>query len=128
LAAKQRELALMDLQRLWLTKRSNGWSKDAWDKARKLAATGKDAAVRDQAADTLAGLDADKIFEQRFLGASSVAFDATGKRVLTGGWTPTDLKLASQPARLWNDLSHEPVLSKHVGSGPVIFHPSGRQL
>jgi serine/threonine protein kinase/WD40 repeat protein len=128
LATKQRELDLMELQRLRLTKRIDGWSKDAWEKARKLAAIGRDAAVRDQATDTLAGLDAERIFEQRFLGASSVAIDATGKRLLTGGWTPTDRKWPAQPARLWNDLFHEPLLSKQVGTGPVIFDPNGRPL
>lgn len=130
-AAKQRELDLMELQRLRLGDLRNGWSTQIWEKAKAIAQTDPDVGLSDHAAATLSGLDATRVFEKSFPGASSVAFDASGKRLLAGGWTPQDPKLEPQPARLWNDWSNrqdDVVKSKHVGTGPVTFDRNNRPL
>src|SRR5262249_38133424 len=80
--AAKRELQLQRLQQVRLTPHRNGWSDDVWELVRSLGKVRYDLDLRNQAAATLIGLDATVAKRYNDLGASSVAFDATGKRLL----------------------------------------------
>ena len=77
----QRESAVQELLRIRLTPHDFGWSKKAWSLTRKAAEIAKGSDVRDQAAATLAGLDARpfKRIDDADRDVSFVAFDPEGR-------------------------------------------------
>ena len=104
---------LQHIRRPRPTNQRDGWSDRTWDLARSAASVRKDPTLRDAAAALLIGLDARKVKSFKF-GASSVAFDSTGKRLLMGGHN-------KQGARLWNGGLENWLESKQPGGGPVVF-------
>src|SRR5262249_3355645 len=118
--AAQREVLILKAQQLRLTAREAGWSTDAWALVRAAARIRADEALQREAASTLAGLDAN-VRKQLPHGASSVAWDRDGKRLLMGG-------LPGQVARLWDRDTGQVTDSQHGGEGLVAFGEDGTPL
>jgi WD40 repeat protein len=114
----QRRRLLGEAQRIRLTAHLQGWSSNAWRLTHEAAQIRADAELRDHAAAALAGLDARLAVEFNDFGASSVAFDASGGRLLLGGTT-------NQSAKVWDFSSGSLRSSKLPGRGPVGFRPDG---
>lgn len=108
-----RQSLMRQAQGLRLTFRQDGWSDAAAKLVREAAHLRADDALRNEAAALLIGLDArkDKVFP---FAASSVAFDAEGKRLLMGG-------LKDRGASLWREPDAAPITSEPFGWGPVAF-------
>src|SRR5262249_41157177 len=100
---------------------TGGWSEEAWKHVREGVKMGGSELLRDQAAATLAGLDAHFVLNKSGFGATSVAFAPEGERLLIGG----DDK---NPARMWNTAADTPMLSRLIGPGPVAFRADGTPL
>lgn len=83
---RQREVLVERLQRVRLRDRTNGWSTRAGELVRAAASIRRDEDLRDFAAAGLDGLDAHVIKQFPEFAASSVAFDARGRRLLLGGF------------------------------------------
>jgi WD40 repeat protein len=114
---------LLRIQQIRMLPHSNGWSQDAWDLVCEAARIRIDDALRDQAAATLMGLDAR--LAQRFhtWGATAVAFDHAGRRILLGGHAPAQGQ--DGRARLWNLATNQVDASEHAGPSPVTFAADG---
>jgi WD40 repeat protein len=125
--AAHREALLQQLQRFRSGLHSGGWSSQAWELVRQVAALGASDDLRNQAAGTLAGLDARLVKYLDGEGASALAFDALGRRLLLGS-TPGSGDDPGKPARLWDGESDRPVASDATGAGPVAFAPEGTPL
>jgi eukaryotic-like serine/threonine-protein kinase len=118
--AAQREVLILETQKVRLTAREAGWSADAWELVRAAARIRADERLQREAAATLAGLDA-RTHKKFPHGASSVAWDRDGKRLLMGG-------LPGQVAQLWNRDTGQVIDSQHAGAGPVAFGEDGTPL
>ncbi len=118
---------LVKLQQLRLLPRTEGWSDQAWELVRQAAAVRTDAGLRDQAAAALAGVDARIL--RRFIGtgASSVAFDRKGERLLSGGIEPDQNEDCR--ARIVDVSGYWPPMRYGLpGPGPVSFRDDGTPL
>ena len=82
---QHRERLVQELQRVYLTDHANRWSDQARDLVRRAAAINPED-VQAHATVTLIGPDAVQGVTMDGFSASSVAIDATGKRLLFGGW------------------------------------------
>src|SRR5262249_12948700 len=127
------EALLNRSQRIRLHRHVSGWSEEAWQLVRQAAKIRRDPVVRSQAAATLIGLDAQIIKEFSGEGASSVAFDKTGKRLLLGGTMTQKTGVGqnereAKPARLCNEVNGEVLSSKLFGMGPVTFDKNDTPL
>jgi serine/threonine protein kinase/WD40 repeat protein len=112
---QEREFYIQQVQSLRLSKHSIGWSKDSWRLVHEAAKIRASDELRDHAAATLSGLDVRRIKQFTKFGASGLAFDRKGQRLLIGGWE-------KDVARVWNSPADpEPVFSKQAGAGPVAF-------
>jgi hypothetical protein len=130
----QRESLLERLERLRLTPHSTSWnaskcwSDQAWELVSQVAALGIDDDLRNQAAATLLGIDARLVKPFREMAASSVVFDAQGKRLLIGG-TPAYQQYPAEEAKVWDS---ETKVVLHVSNlkeaGPVAFGPDSVPL
>jgi serine/threonine protein kinase/WD40 repeat protein len=122
LAEQQRwQTRFLELQRAReIIVRKNGWRKSILDGFAELARPRPAFELRNQAAATLAGIDAnrERVFQHS---ASSVVFHPHGQGLLMGG-------LDKQPARLWDGSLHEPLDVGLTGPGPVAFTPDGIPL
>lgn len=117
----QRRRLMDQAQRIRLTAHLQGWSSNAWHLVRDAAGIRAEAELRDHAAATLAGLDARLAIEFTNFGASSVAFDASGGRLLIGGTT-------NDPAKVWHLSSQRLAGASLPGRGPVGFRADGTAL
>lgn len=127
---QRHELLLQEAASIRLSLRYLGWRERAWNLIREVALLRKDAAVRNQAAAILSGMDARlvKTFEdESFEGASAVAWDNKGERLLMGG-TVDERRHPRKPARLWDSESGAPQESNQNGFGPVAFRTDGTPL
>ena len=118
---------LLKLQQIRLLPHKNGWSQRAEAVVHQAVAIRADSMLRDQAAATFAGLDARLVRHLEGTGASAVAFDHEGKRLLIGGLEPD----AHQDgrAKILDLTSDKPPVSRGlVGPGPVIFRSDGTPL
>ena len=99
--------------------RPTGWSKRAANLYRVAAAIRRDDALRNRAAMTLSGLDAQisKRFETS--AASSLLFDREGKRLLMS---------TTAGAKIWNSSTDRTQDLNFGGDGPVGFRPDGTPL
>ncbi len=125
--AFRREALIQEIQKIRLTPHEAGWSQRAWDLVERAATIRADTGLRDQAAGALAGLDAIavKTFEKP---SSSVAWDALGTRLITGGFSDQDGR-PTQAARVWDSDTDRIVhVSERGGAGPVGFHKDGTPL
>jgi WD40 repeat protein len=87
-ATRQRELLMHELQQLRVKDPKAGWSDKAWALIGQAAEVGRDLRLRNQAADSLEGLDARLVHTVEQPGIVSVAFDRTGERLLFGNCDP----------------------------------------
>jgi serine/threonine-protein kinase len=138
---QRREVLVERLQRLRLRERTNGWSRVASEIVAQAARIRRDPDLRDFAAATLEGLDAQVVKQLRNVSASSVAFDAKGERLLLGAPEATGLRRSggephdAQPsgkgedvARLYTRRTGQTRFVGVSGPGPVTFTPKGRPL
>ena len=100
--------------------RGDGWSKEAWEKVAKAAELRPGlAAIRDEAAATLVGLDAELVRrwdepKQPERGWRGVAFSPSGRRVVSGG-------TGGRPTWLWDRGATEHREITVPSGGPVGF-------
>lgn len=100
--------------------RVDGWSAEAWKKVKQAAELRPGlAAVRDEAAATLVGLDAERVIgwnepTQAEAGWRRVAFSADGRRVVSGG-------TGGRPTWLFDRTTGEERTLTPPGGGPVGF-------
>jgi len=116
----QRQELLDDIQRIRLTEHVPGWSTQAWNKAiaaAKIPTALKSGEMRDRAAALLSGLDARPIPPFTNFGASSVAFDLQGNRLLMGG--------VGDGAKLWDSITAKLQTATGTNLGPVAFLADG---
>jgi len=127
---ERRELLIQQLPQMRLTNRRGGWSRKAWTIVGEAADIRKDIELRNQAAATLLGFDAriEKWIDR--WGASSVAFDTTGRRLLIGGLAPDKLRGRKGEGAKVRDCERDQIV--HVSSqradGPVAFRSDGTPL
>lgn len=130
-AAARRELALQEIQRLRLADQGPPWFAEAWDHVRRLAGQKRpgdplDPRLQEEAFGCLFGLDSRVEREMKDFTCRSVAFDRKG-RILMGGVTdPKGGRLLS--ARLWDNVSHQPVDLHYAAFGPVGFRDDGAPI
>jgi len=84
---QKRELNIQEMQSLQMDPRRDGWADEIWGLGRVAGKSYKDARLRDHMAASLFGLDAKHCRDFERIGASSVAFDRDGKRLVMGAWT-----------------------------------------
>ncbi len=115
---EERQALVHQLGRFWLVPHHARWSKEAEELVDRIAALGRDEALRDQAAASLVGLEAfpSKVFKETL--ASAVALDATGDKLLIGGAGKDD-------ARIWDGTADKVTRSGQPKPGPVAFHADG---
>jgi eukaryotic-like serine/threonine-protein kinase len=121
---QERESFIHAVQRMQLVDVENGWSEKSWDLIRQASEVHRDERLRDLAAATLLRLDAR--LNKRFpIAASSVAYDASGSRLLVGSIDEASGR-PTRPTFVWDGSSAaESSLAK---SGPVAFASNGRSL
>ena len=118
---RQRQ-ALEQIQVKRLITRSPGWSEETWSLAKEAMRIGgglNTADIRNQAAATLAGLDAREQYFTNFA-ALSVLFDQEGKRLLMGG--------LEGGGKLWDSTTDSVRTPSKAGVGPVAFGADGTPL
>ena len=113
---QERESLIHAVQRTQFVETRDGWSDQAWSLIRQASEIRRDERLRDLAAATLLGIDA-RIVKHFPVAGSSVAFDASGKRLLIGGLDDV-LGKPPRPTMIWDgDRRDESV----AASGPVAF-------
>jgi len=115
--AARRSVLLLEMQQARLSDRKNGWSQQLLHQAGEAAKIFVDDNLRNQTAAALAGLDARRRKHLRH-GASAVAWDHDGKRLLMGA-------AKNGTASLWDSDRDEETLFEHAGEGPVTFLADG---
>jgi eukaryotic-like serine/threonine-protein kinase len=123
----QYQSLVLQLQQIRLLPHSIGWSERARDLVLQAGAIRADAKLRDQAAATFAGVDARVFLRLDGTGASSVAFNGEGKRLLLGGLEPDEDQ--DGRAKILDLMSDRPPSSLGLsGPGPVTFRDDGTPL
>jgi serine/threonine protein kinase/WD40 repeat protein len=103
--------------------RLGGWSDRCRGLILEAAKIRRDLSLRDQAVAMLSGFDARRYRGFPDFGASSVAFDPKGERLLFGGLGPDD---GQDPrAKLWTIATDAITYSEQPGPGPVAFRTDG---
>ena len=123
LRAEERESLLLKVEGLLRPGQNDGWLATAWDQERRIVQFANDHRARNQAAATLAGLDARLLKHFDAFGVSDAAFDPAGKRLLTS--TVTGPRERLERARLWNLENYELQDLNAAGQGPVGFRTDG---
>jgi len=122
------EKLLNQLQRIQLTTHNPEWSSKAWDLARQVAKIRQDDVVRDKAAATLAGIDASPKMVFSEFGASFVAFDPQGKRLVMGGLSDAKNGSDLAGAKLWDGATDKVIHLQEGGIGLIAFCADGTLL
>jgi WD40 repeat protein len=120
---RRRGLLIQEFMLKRLVPHLAGWSSRAWEQASEAATIqmkGDSEVLRDQAAALLAGMDAHRHDYLTNFGASSVAFDREGKRLLMCGLDGV--------ARLLEPATGSVQVSASIGPGPVTFTENGDPL
>jgi WD40 repeat protein len=125
--SRRRENVLQELQLLRLTPHEDGWSDRAWTLVTLAARLGPDGRVGAQGAASLAGMDARRCQCFEGVGASALAFDASGRRLLLGG-TAARGESRCESAKLWDGVTGGLHVSRQAGPGPVAFREDGTPL
>jgi WD40 repeat protein len=123
----QYQSLVLRLQQIRLLPHASGWSERAWDLVRQAAAIRADAPLRDQAAATLAGIDARLVRDLKGVGTSSLAFDREGKRLLIGGLEPDEHR-DGRASILDLTSDRPPATCGLPGPGPVLFRDDATPL
>ncbi|HEX8199803.1 MAG TPA: serine/threonine-protein kinase, partial [Isosphaeraceae bacterium] len=122
--SQRRESLIQQIQRRRLSPHRNGWSDQLWDLVNQIRAIpGDDSTLRNEAAATLFGLDARSPLRFEDFGASSVAFDREGKRLLMGG--VEDRVRAPRKTKLWDGEARQLHELRSTAKGPVGFRADG---
>ena len=126
----QRESLIQKMIALRMKNHGAGWSNEAWSLAREAAKIKKDENLRDQAAAILVGADARMYRQFRTFDVSRVVFDNSGKRLLIGGankWGELGQRdaRAAAPARVYDLVADQFMVSDQIGPGPVAFGADG---
>jgi eukaryotic-like serine/threonine-protein kinase len=118
---------LIQIQQARSGHRNHGWRKLAWgsiNEANTLRPGRPD--LRDQTVATLSGLDAVLLLWNATTGASSLAFDSTGAKLLLGGLDPKD---GQDPrSKLLDLITGEIQTLEGAGPGLVAFSAEERRL
>jgi WD40 repeat protein len=139
-AEQQRELQLHQVRQQRVQYPSSGWRDRSLDLIRRAAQVRPDIHLRNQAAATLAGLDARLVSTIEQPGIAAVAFDAAGRRLLFGSRDPggarlTDLDSLPPPIPYplhlpyqedW--LQHASPRAKPAPGKPLAFRADGTPL
>jgi len=120
LAEQRRQVIVHDLETLLRTDKPLGWSATAMKKIGEAAAIRKDATLEDAALGAFAGIDEDLITRIETRGASSAAYDPSGRRLVLGG-TDARRNRPAQPAMIWDLGEAAPKPGKAEGAGLVAF-------
>jgi serine/threonine protein kinase/WD40 repeat protein len=124
---QRRESLIQQLQRRRLSLHRDGWSTQLWDLINQAKTIpGDDSTLRNEAAATLIGLDARAPVQFKDFGASSVAFDPEGRRLLMGG--VVDPEGGFQGAKLWDDATRRLLDLGDAAKGPVGFRADGTPI
>lgn len=115
-----RESAITKMQRIRLTPLRSGWAQAVSQLVNEAAAVEWDARLRDEAAASLVGLDAETTLDLDFR-SSAVAFRGDSQQLLIGGGIEGN-------TRLWLMQSNSFKESQQAGFGPVAFSSSGDGL
>ncbi|MBI1918642.1 MAG: protein kinase [Planctomycetes bacterium] len=116
----RRQTLLLELQQRRTTPHTVGWRDNAWDLVRQIAEFRTDSVLQSQAVATLAGPDARPRKHLRH-GASALAWDREGKRLLMGA-------PKKGTASLWESGRDEEIRFEQGGQGPVAFRADGTPL
>lgn len=128
-AAGAQQLQNLQLQRERTAKHELGWSAIQANTVAALVGQLAEQKLRDAAVATLNGLDGQKIWESEKVAASSVAFDASGTRILVGGSPAGTHRSPVTNASVRESVTGKVVMvSDQPGPGPVAFGEDGRPL
>jgi eukaryotic-like serine/threonine-protein kinase len=123
----QFQVELLGIERFRTRDHQAGWSSIVMERAKKASKTRRDERLRDQAAASLAGLDAPDRYELEGIGGSTVAFNTDGSLLLIGGREPSET--CDGRARIYDvggkRITH---VSTQGGPGPVAFTKAGKAL
>lgn len=129
---ERREVHIQKAERIRLSAHEVRWSRAAWlqiEQAAAIAAGTADGGnLQSAAIGSLRGLDAIPVRQFHDFGASSLAFDATGKRLLMGGVTQVDNANIPLPARIWTADANTASEIPFDKAGPVGFRPDGAPI
>ncbi len=127
--AQRREVHIQTAERIRLMPHHQRWSHAAWLEISQAAAiqtgTSDGALLQSIAIGSLRGLDVTLAAPFREFGASSLAFDAKGKRLLMGGVSRSDDRTIPLPARIWTEGAPAPDEIAFDKAGPVGFRGDG---
>src|SRR5262249_55860925 len=127
-----RQILLRQAQGRRLNVHTIGWSQKAWALLGQAAAIRVDDQLRDEAASSLIGVDAILTKEFNNEGASSAAFDASGKKLILGAQPLRKNHRApnkqTQPIRIWDQETDQIRETKILGVGPVAFDKKQRAI
>lgn len=119
---QRRQVILSQLQALLHSDLRGGWSRIAMEQVREAAKIRIDGQLRDAAVEAFTGLDVQSVKELEMFGASSAAYDPTGKWLALGGTdVHRSLNLPASPAKLWHLDEDKPREGKAQGPGLVAF-------
>ncbi len=122
-----RETEMQKLQRGRLASHTVGWRDRGWATAQRIQALRIDNELKNETAALLVGWDARQLLALPS-GASSIAFDKRGERLLVGGLNDR-LGHPQSHARLIDvTTGTDTLVSPLKGAGPVAFRPDGKAL
>jgi serine/threonine protein kinase/WD40 repeat protein len=116
---RDRDLVMLQIQQTRLTAKRINWFRDLWTKVVKASEMRIDAALQEQAAASLSGLDAHTAKSFKF-GATQLLYNPTGERLLIGGVVEPDGR-ARLPARIWNTSNQQLEVLPVTSRGPIAF-------
>ncbi len=129
---ERREVHIQKAERIRLSPHEQRWSRAAWLEISQAAAiqtgTSDDDPLQSIAIGSLRGLDAILAKPFHDFGASSLAFDAKGKRLLIGGVSRRDDGKIPLPARIWTEGAPAADEIPFDRSGPVGFRGDGTPI
>ena len=128
-ATALRETALQQLQYQILSEHTVGWSEQSFDNVRKLGKEGPSGDLKELAAATCLGVDAQIAKEFQF-GPSQMAYDSTGRKLLMVGSNNDSDNATSQGPRalVWDSVTNEVQYHSqvmHDAAGPIAYPVDG---
>src|SRR5262249_9122606 len=107
------------IQQIRLTPKRINWFRELWKKVVEAAELRPDAALQEQAAASLSGLDAHRVKSFEF-GATQLLYDPTGRRLLMGGVVKADRREGLR-ARIWNTATQQLEVLERTAEGMIAF-------
>ena len=128
-ALQQLQNQIQQLQYQILSEHTAGWSEKCWDNVRKIVEYGPNDELKELAAATLLGVDAQIIKEIEF-GPTQMAYDPTGQHLAMVGTSGkfNNSSLSPLQTQIWspatNEVKEYPQV-KHDATGPIAYLPDG---